>query len=111
VTSGKSGSVTIGFIAEAETTSVVPEPQDTSAIDLARTVIEEAVISLVSKVLCERHTVIPVSRTGNYLIVAMADPRNRTTFDALRAHTGLQVEPVVASAAAIREAIARHYAA
>jgi type IV pilus assembly protein PilB len=82
-----------------------------ATIDLLGYVIEPAVIALVSKLLCDRHTSIPVSRTDNILIVAMADPGNPTTFDELHAHTGLRIEAVTAPEAAILEAITKYYGA
>jgi type IV pilus assembly protein PilB len=91
--------------------SLLSEPYRVPTIDPARYDIEPAVIGRVSRALCEKHTCIPVSRTGNYLIVAMADPERRASITALKAFTGLQIEPVTASDAAILAAIAKHYGA
>jgi len=113
MTHGKTGAggkpVTIGFVSDDEIAKVLSQQYRAPEVDLAAYVIDPTVIALVSKGLCERHTSIPVSRTGNYLIVAMDDPGKRAAIEALRAHTGLQIEPVVASEAAIREAIGRYY--
>ena len=44
---------------------------------------------------------LPVSRTGNSLIVAMADPTNLNAIDDLKFLTGYNIEPVIASETAI----------
>ena len=46
---------------------------------------------------------IPVSRTGNSLIVAMADPTNINAIDDLKFLTGYNIEPVIASETAIHD--------
>ena len=51
-----------------------------------------------------------MSRTGNSLIVAMADPTNLNAIDDLKFLTGYNIESVVASEPSIREAIERYYA-
>jgi type IV pilus assembly protein PilB len=99
----------VGLAAEHE--RELSQRRRVPAIDLVATVIEPTVTALVSKQLCERHTSIPVSRAGNHLIVAMADPGNPTTFDELAAHTGLHIEPVIAPEASILEAIRKYYGA
>jgi len=71
------------------------------------------ILALVSKELCERHTVIPVSltHTDDALVVAMADSGNASAIDDLKLHTGLNIAPVVAPATVIQEAIAKYYRA
>ncbi len=60
---------------------------------------------------CLRHKIIPVSRAGSTLIVAMADPSNLHAIDDIKFLTGFNVEPVVASENAIVQAIEGAYAA
>jgi len=71
--------------------------------------IDAAVIALVPKDVCELHRVLPVSRPGGSLVVAMADPIDQRAIDALKAHTGYNIEPVIASDAAIAEEITKYY--
>src|SRR5207237_4978562 len=73
--------------------------------------IEEEVIKLVAKDVCDKHRVIPVSRSGSALIVAMADTTNLHAIDDIKFLTGYNVEPVVASETAVAAAIERYYAA
>ncbi|MBX3192122.1 MAG: hypothetical protein KF819_34355 [Labilithrix sp.] len=71
--------------------------------------IDRAVIALVPEELCKRHTLIPVSRAGSSLIVAMADPKDAAALEALEAHTSFVIEPVISTELAIFTAIAKHY--
>jgi type IV pilus assembly protein PilB len=61
----------------------------------------------VSREVCEKHRIIPVSRSGASLVVAMADPTNLHAIDDIKFLTGLNVEPVVASETAIVQALER----
>jgi len=78
-------------------------------IDLAAYEIDAAALALVPKDVCKRHGVIPVSRVGEALVVAMANPKDRAALDALASLTGLKIEPVVATAHEISVAIAKYY--
>ena len=57
--------------------------------------------------LAERLQVLPVKRNGNVLTLAMADPTNVLALDDVAFMTNLQIQPVVASEIAIRQAIER----
>jgi type IV pilus assembly protein PilB len=53
--------------------------------------------------------VLPVKRSGQVLTLAMADPTNVLAIDDIAFMTNLQIQPVVASQVAIRQAIERFY--
>ena len=56
-----------------------------------------------------KYDLIPVNRTGAVFTVAMADPTNIRAMDEINFICGYQVEPVVSSDNAIREAIDKYY--
>src|SRR5207247_9909879 len=56
-----------------------------------------------------KYLIMPVSRTGATLTIAMVDPTNVFAMDDIKFMTGYNVEPVVASEVAIKEAIDRYY--
>ncbi|HEY8428615.1 MAG TPA: ATPase, T2SS/T4P/T4SS family, partial [Sandaracinaceae bacterium] len=99
----------MGFISDKEITEFLSQQYRVQAIDLAEFEIDEDVLKLVSQEVCERHKIIPVSRTGSTLIVAMADPSNLHAIDDIKFLTGYNVEPVVASESAILAAIESSY--
>jgi len=53
--------------------------------------------------------VLPLSRVGSSLTLAMVDPTNVFAMDDIKFMTGFNIEPVVASEASIVEAIKKHY--
>lgn len=101
----------MGFISDQEITQFLSQQYRVQAIDLSEYEIDPDVLKLITQEVCTRHKIIPVSRAGASLIVAMADPSNLHAIDDIKFLTGYNVEPVVASEAAIQTAIERYYAA
>lgn len=99
----------LGYIEESELTSFLSRQYGVPSINLVEFEIDPDVIKLVPHEVAERHQVIPVNRAGASLIVAMADPSNIFAVDDLRFLTGYNIEVVVASDGAIREAITKYY--
>lgn len=101
----------MGYISDQEITEFLSQQYRVQAIDLAEYEIDQEVLKLVAQDVCDRHKIIPVSRAGSSLIVAMADPSNLHAIDDIKFLTGYNVEPVVSSEAAISAAIERSYKA
>ncbi len=101
----------MGFISDQEITDFLSQQYRVQSIDLSEFEIDADVRKLVSQEVCDRHRVIPLSRAGASLIVAMADPSNLHAIDDIKFLTGYNVEPVVASEAAILKAIEQAHAA
>ena len=99
----------MGFISDDQITDFLSQQYKVQAVDLKEYEIDPEVIKLITQEMCERHKIIPVSRAGSSLIVAMADPTNLHAIDDIKFTTGYNVEPVVSSEASITEAIERYY--
>ena len=99
-----------GAIAEGDLTQFLSKQYGVPAISLKDFDVDDEVIKLVPKNIAEKHQVLPVNRAGSSLIVAMSDPSNIFAIDEIKFHTGYNVEPVVASEVAIKEAIEHYYA-
>jgi len=99
----------LGFISDGEITNFLSAQYRLPAINLDEYEIDGEVVKLVSKEVCEKHRIIPVSRSGSSLIVAMSDPTNLNAIDDIKFLSGYNVEPVVASETAIQAAIERYY--
>ena len=99
----------LGYISDAEITSFLSQQYRVPTINLEEFEIDADIIKLVSKDQCEKHKVVPVSRAGNSLVVAMADPTNLNAIDDLKFLTGFNIEPVIASESAILGAVERYY--
>ncbi|WP_242360572.1 type IV-A pilus assembly ATPase PilB [Anaeromyxobacter sp. SG17] len=110
-TGGRIGSLLVrsGAIAEHDLTSFLSKQYGVPAISLKDFDIDEEVLKLIPRSTAEKHQVVPVNRAGASLIVAMSDPSNIFAIDDIKFLTGYNVEVVVASEQAIKEAIDKHY--
>ena len=99
----------LGYISDGEITNFLSSQYRLPAINLDEYEIDQDVIKLVSKDVCEKHKIVPVSRSGSSLIVAMSDPTNLHAIDDIKFLSGYNVEPVVASESAIQAAIEMYY--
>jgi len=90
-----------GVISDDEITEFLSAQYRVQSIDLSNYEIDPDVMKLISHEVCMRHKVVPVSRAGSALIVAMVDPSNLHAIDDIKFLTGYNVETVVASEAAI----------
>ncbi len=99
----------MGFIEENELTAFLSKQYGIPSINLYEFDIEPDIIKLIPKEVAQKHQVIPVNRSGNTLIIAMADPSNIFAIDDIKFLTGYNIEVVVASEAAIVESIEKYY--
>src|SRR6476646_8640878 len=99
----------LGYISDGEITNFLSSQYRVPAVNLEEYEIDQEVLKLVSREVCDKHKIIPVSRAGSSLIMAMADPTNLHAIDDIKFLTGFNVEPVVASETAIQQAVERYY--
>src|SRR5207237_8741389 len=81
------------------------------AINLAQFQIDPTIVKLVPTEAARKYQIIPLSRSGSTLTIAMTDPTNVFAMDDIKFMTGYTVEPAVASEIAITEAIEKYYGA
>ncbi len=108
---GKLGSclTKMGFITDDDITGVLSRQYGVPSINLKYYEIDPNVIKLIPQDTALRYQVVPLSRVGSVLTIAMTDPTNVFAMDDIKFMTGFNVEPVVASESAIGEAIGRFY--
>ncbi len=108
---GSLGSVLIhlGFAEDDDITSVLSRQYGVPSINLAYFEIDAQVIKLIPLETAQKYLIIPLSRVGTTLTIAMADPTNVFAMDDIKFMTGFNVEPVVASEASILEALEKYY--
>src|SRR6202163_3132718 len=99
----------LGFITDDEITEVLSRQYGVPSINLKYYEIDPTVIKLIPQDTALRYQVVPLSRVGSVLTIAMTDPTNVFAMDDIKFMTGFNVEPVVASESAIGEAISRFY--
>ncbi|KIG12461.1 Type IV fimbrial assembly, ATPase PilB [Enhygromyxa salina] len=101
----------LGILQETELTDFLSKQYGVPSITLDDFEIDPDVISLVPREVASKHVLIPVQQAGNSLIVAMADPSNIYAVDDIKFMTGLHIEAVVSTDAAIEAAIEHYYSA
>jgi type IV pilus assembly protein PilB len=109
---GRLGSclVKLAFVSDEEVTNFLSRQYGVPSINLAYFEVDSDVVKLVPEDTARRYEVVPLSRVGSSLTIAMVDPTNVFAMDDIKFMTGFNVEPVVASESSIREAIERFYA-
>ena len=101
--------VKLGFVKDDELTSLLSKQYGVPSINLTQFEIDPVVIKLIPAETAQKYQIIPLSRSGATLTIAMTDPTNVFAMDDIKFMTGYNVEPVVASETAVGEAITRYY--
>ncbi len=101
--------VKLGLVRDEEITALLSRQYGVPAINLGDFDIDGAVIKLVPAETANKYQIIPISRTGANLTIAMTDPTNVFALDDIKFMTGYNVEPVVASETAVADAILKYY--
>src|SRR5688500_6503239 len=103
--------VKLGFVKDEEITSLLSKQYGVPSINLTQFEIDPGVIKLIPSETAHKYQIVPLSRSGATLTIAMTDPTNVFAMDDIKFMTGYNVEPVVASETAVSDAIVRYYAA
>ncbi len=103
--------VKLGLVSDDDITAVLSRQYGVPSINLKFYEVDPAVIKLVPQETAVRYQIVPLSRVGSTLTIAMTDPTNVFAMDDIKFMTGFNVEPVVASETAIGDAIHKFYGA
>ncbi len=103
--------VKLGIVSDEDITAVLSRQYGVPSINLKFYEVDPSVIKLVPQETAVRYQIVPLSRVGSTLTIAMTDPTNVFAMDDIKFMTGFNVEPVVASETAISEAISKFYGA
>src|SRR5436190_8769658 len=101
--------VKMGFVKDEQITALLSKQYGVPAINLAGFKIDLTIIKLVPTETARKYQIIPLSRSGSTLTIAMTDPTNVFAMDDIKFMTGYTVEPVVASEIAITDAVEKYY--
>jgi len=101
--------VKLGLVSDDMITAVLSRQYGVPSVNLELFDIDESVIRLIPQDVAQKYSVLPLSRVGATLTLAMVDPTNVFAMDDIKFMTGLNIEPVVVSEASVQEAISRYY--
>ena len=101
--------VALGFVKDEEITALLSRQYGVPSINLDHFEVDPAIVKIIPADTARKYQVLPLSRSGATLTIAMADPTNVFAMDDIKFMTGYNVEPVVASEGALEDAIDRYY--
>src|SRR3979490_2059512 len=101
--------VKLGFLSDEDVTNFLSRQYGVPAINLSYFEIDPAVVKLIPYETAKRYQILPLSRVGASLTIAMVDPTNVFAMDDIKFMTGFNIEPVVASESSIQVGIDKAY--
>jgi type IV pilus assembly protein PilB len=110
-TNARLGSVLVklGYMSDDDVTNFLSRQYGVPAINLSYFEVDPSVVKLIPQETAKRYQILPLSRVGASLTIAMVDPTNVFAMDDIKFMTGFNIEPVVASESAIMEGIDKAY--
>ena len=101
--------VKMGFIDDDDLVEFLSQRYGVPAINLGEIEVDDSIISIIPAEVARKYTILPVSKAGAKLTIAMVDPTNVFAMDDVKFMTGYNVEPVVASDSSLRSSIDQYY--
>ncbi|OGX23177.1 MAG: hypothetical protein A3J51_05195 [Omnitrophica WOR_2 bacterium RIFCSPHIGHO2_02_FULL_45_21] len=80
------------------------------SIDINRFKIDPEVLKIIPLDVCRQYQIIPISKLGDTITLAMADPLNILALDDIKSLTGYKINPIIADARKFIQAIEERYA-
>jgi len=90
--------VSSGFVQETALMSAVSSGMGLPVIDLKRLKIDKEVAGLIPKEVGKHYLIVPLSRIGDTLTLAMANPLDVLAIEHVESLTGYRINPVISSA-------------
>jgi len=108
---GRVGSnlIKLGYLTEESLVEFLSRQYGVPAVNLPTQDIEPSIIKFIPYEVANKYQIFPISKNGASLKLAMTDPSNVFAIDDVKFMTGYDVQPMVASESAIKEAISKFY--
>ena len=100
-----------GIVTETKLTELLSKELGLPMISLSKYRVDSAVATLIPERLARQYNLIALSKFGERMVVAMADPLNIFAIDDLKALTQVAIDPVLSPETEIRRAIEQTYTA
>lgn len=101
--------VELGFMSETNFAKALAGKERVQYVDLDNIEINTEAVQKVPEALAKKHTVIAINVQGKRLTVATDDPTNFFILEDIKASTGMDTVPVLATKSAINKAIGKCY--
>ncbi len=100
-----------GIISDHDLLTILSQELDIPLINTTRIIPEKQIMSLVPEKLARRHSIVPLSKIGNFLTIAISDPTDIFAIDDIKTVTGCDVELVLATRRDLQETLRSFYKA
>ncbi|MBU1148092.1 MAG: Flp pilus assembly complex ATPase component TadA [Candidatus Omnitrophica bacterium] len=101
--------VNLGFASERDLMAALSQGLGIPPIALSRFKIDPEILKLVPAEAAKKYQIVPVSKVGNILTIATADPLNVFAIDDIRSLTGFEIGAIIASQKDVQDVIDQHY--
>ncbi|PYO14017.1 MAG: hypothetical protein DMD75_04905, partial [Candidatus Rokuibacteriota bacterium] len=101
--------VRLKYVSEEQMRRALCQQLHINYFDLDTIVLDLTLRALINPRFAKKCLVVPIARVGQTLVVAMDDPTRIAVVDDLKASTGLDIEVITSTTAAIRRALAQMY--
>ncbi len=101
--------VKLGYVKEEELLQALSKHFGVESVDLRKRNLDDALLKLIPAEIAGKYLVIPVSRFGHTLTVAMINPGDVAAIEDIEFATGFEVRPIVASEEMILKIVQERY--
>lgn len=103
--------VNLGHINRKDLMVALSQELNIPPVDLSKLQIKPEIIKLIPKQVVRHYRLVPVSKIGKTLTVAMSDPLNVFAMDDIKVVTGFSIRPIISTEKSIERAIEQYYQA
>ncbi len=101
--------IKLGYLKEPELLKALSKHFGVSSVDLRNQELDNAVLKLIPSDIAGKYLVVPISRFGRRLTIAMINPGDVAAIEDIQFATGFEINPVVGSEEMILKIVQEHY--
>lgn len=101
--------VGMGLVSRSDLMIALSQELNVPPINLSRYKIDLGVIKLIPRKIAKQYKILPISRMGDTLTIAMTDPLNIFIMDDIKTLTGFKIISVITTEKDITDALSRYY--
>ncbi len=101
--------INLGYITEKDLVQTLAAQIGIPFLDLSKVKLNPAIAKFIPPYLAQRHLLLPLTKTKDKIVLAMANPLNVFAIDEVKLITGLEVEPIFVMEDQVVQAIHNFY--
>ncbi|MCX5677752.1 MAG: ATPase, T2SS/T4P/T4SS family [Candidatus Omnitrophica bacterium] len=98
-----------GYVSQKDIVIAMSQQLNIPPINLSKYQIDKTLIDIIPERIVKQYLIMPISKIGNVLTVAMVDPLNIFAIDDIKTLTNYRIQPILATENDIKEAIGTYY--